>query len=56
MGTTGRVKDHIDRGNIDFSDLKSVILDEADVMLKLGFKEDVDYILGEVKKVNQKQL
>lgn len=56
VGTTGRVKDHIDRGNIDFSDLKSVILDEADVMLKLGFKEDVDYILGEVKKVNQKQL
>lgn len=56
VGTTGRVKDHIDRGNIDFSDLKSVILDEADVMLKLGFKEDVDYILGEVKRVNQKQL
>lgn len=56
VGTTGRVKDHIDRGNIDFSDLKSVILDEADVMLKLGFKEDVDYILGEVKKVNQLQL
>ena len=53
VGTTGRVKDHIDRGNIDFSDLKSVILDEADVMLKLGFKEDVDYILEKVKSVNQ---
>lgn len=56
VGTTGRVKDHIERGNIDFSDLKSVILDEADVMLKLGFKEDVDHILGKVKEVNQKQL
>ena len=56
MGTTGRVKDHIDRGNIDFSDLKTVILDEADVMLKLGFKEDVDYILEEVKRVNKQQI
>ena len=42
VGTTGRVKDHIERGNIDFSDLKSVVLDEADVMLKLGFKEDIE--------------
>ena len=45
VGTTGRVLDHIERGNIDFSGLKSLILDEADVMLKLGFKEDVDRIL-----------
>jgi ATP-dependent RNA helicase DeaD len=44
------------RDNIDFSDLKSIILDEADVMLKLGFKEDVDYILQQVREVNQKQL
>ena len=42
VGTTGRVKDHIERGNIDFSALKSVVLDEADVMLKLGFKEDIE--------------
>lgn len=45
VGTTGRVKDHIERGNIDFSALKSVVLDEADVMLKLGFKEDIESIL-----------
>jgi superfamily II DNA/RNA helicase len=44
VGTTGRVLDHIERGNIDFSHLKSVILDEADVMLKLGFKEDVEKV------------
>jgi superfamily II DNA/RNA helicase len=56
VGTTGRIKDHIDRGNIDFSDLKSIILDEADVMLKLGFKEDVDYILQRVREVNKQQL
>jgi superfamily II DNA/RNA helicase len=49
VGTTGRIKDHMDRGNIDFSDLKTIILDEADVMLKLGFKEDVDFILQEVR-------
>ena len=52
VGTTGRIKDHMGRGNIDFSDLKTIILDEADVMLKLGFKEDVDYILQEVREVN----
>jgi len=50
VGTTGRVLDHIERGNIDFSDIKSVVLDEADVMLKLGFKEDVDKILGKIKE------
>jgi ATP-dependent RNA helicase DDX21 len=42
VGTTGRVLDHIERGNIDFSSIKTMILDEADQMLKLGFKEDVE--------------
>jgi superfamily II DNA/RNA helicase len=42
VGTTGRVLDHINRNNIDFSNLKTVILDETDQMLKQGFKEDVD--------------
>ena len=51
VGTTGRVLDHIERGNIDFSSVKTVVLDEADVMLKLGFKEDVDNILLSVRKV-----
>ena len=50
VGTTGRVLDHIERGNIDFSDLKTLILDEADVMLKLGFKEDVEKILNSAKE------
>lgn len=50
VGTTGRVLDHIDRGNIDFKDIKSVVLDEADQMLKLGFKEDVENILNTIKK------
>ena len=50
MGTTGRVLDHINRGNFDFSSLKTVILDETDQMLKQGFKEDVDQILATIKK------
>ena len=50
VGTTGRVLDHIERGNIDFSNIKSIILDEADQMLKLGFKEDIETILFKVKK------
>ncbi len=50
VGTTGRVLDHIQRGNINFSQLKSVVLDEADQMLKLGFKEDVEQILGTIQK------
>ena len=49
VGTTGRVLDHILRGNINFSQLKSIVLDEADIMLKLGFKEDVDKILENIK-------
>jgi superfamily II DNA/RNA helicase len=50
VGTTGRVLDHIQRGNIDFSNIKTMILDEADQMLKLGFKEDVDKILQIIRK------
>lgn len=49
VGTTGRVLDHINRGNIKFSDLKTIVLDEADQMLKLGFKEDVEEILKTIR-------
>ena len=56
VGTTGRVLDHIERGNIDFSSLKTVILDEADVMLKLGFKDDIDKIMLQINKVCKNQI
>lgn len=56
VGTTGRVKDHIERGNIDFSGLKVLILDEADVMLKLGFKEDIEQILAKARETCIKDL
>jgi len=38
------VLDHIERGNIDFSAMRTIVLDEADQMLKLGFKEDVEKV------------
>lgn len=50
VGTTGRVLDHLRRGNIDFRHIKTVVLDEADQMLKLGFKEDIEDILRFVRK------
>ena len=51
VGTTGRVMDHMRRGNLnDFAELKTMILDEADSMLDMGFKEDVDWILDNIKK------
>jgi ATP-dependent RNA helicase DeaD len=45
VGTPGRLKDHLERGNLDVSALSVVILDEADEMLDLGFREDLEFIL-----------
>jgi ATP-dependent RNA helicase DeaD len=45
VGTPGRLKDHIERGNLDLSSLKLVVLDEADEMLDMGFREDLEFIL-----------
>ena len=46
VGTPGRLCDHIKRGSLDMSELKAVILDEADEMLKMGFREEVELILS----------
>lgn len=46
VGTPGRVIDHLKRGNIVLDDLSTLVLDEADEMLRMGFAEDVDEILG----------
>ncbi|MEQ1696924.1 MAG: DEAD/DEAH box helicase [Hyphomicrobiaceae bacterium] len=46
VGTPGRLKDHIQRKRLELSGLKAVVLDEADEMLDLGFREDLEYILG----------
>lgn len=45
VGTPGRLTDHMRRGALDASDLKIVVLDEADEMLDLGFKDDLEFIL-----------
>jgi len=47
VGTPGRLRDHITRHGLDMSALRAVILDEADEMLDLGFREDLEFILGE---------
>ncbi|MBS3647078.1 DEAD/DEAH box helicase [Pseudaminobacter sp. 19-2017] len=46
VGTPGRLRDHITRGGLDLSALRAVVLDEADEMLDLGFREDLEFILG----------
>lgn len=46
VGTPGRLRDHIERGNLDLSALRVLVLDEADEMLDLGFREDLEFILS----------
>ncbi len=45
VGTPGRLRDHIERKRLDLSQLKAIVLDEADEMLDLGFREDLEFIL-----------
>lgn len=45
VGTPGRLRDHIERGSLDTNALRAVVLDEADEMLDLGFREDLEFIL-----------
>ncbi|SFS09140.1 DEAD/DEAH box helicase [Yoonia litorea] len=45
VATPGRLRDHIMRGSIDLSGVRAVVLDEADEMLDLGFREDLEFIL-----------
>ena len=47
VATPGRLRDHIQRGSLDMTALRAVVLDEADEMLDLGFREDLEFILGE---------
>ncbi|WP_372602748.1 DEAD/DEAH box helicase [Actibacterium sp.] len=53
VATPGRLRDHIMRGSIDLGDLRAVVLDEADEMLDLGFREDLEFILGESPDTRQ---
>lgn len=53
VATPGRLRDHIEKGAIDLSDVQAVVLDEADEMLDLGFREDLEFILGECPEERQ---
>ena len=46
VGTPGRLRDHTERGSLDLSSLRVAVLDEADEMLDLGFREDLEFILS----------
>src|SRR5207237_1610530 len=45
VGTPGRLRDHLERGALDLSALRAVVLDEADEMLDMGFREELEEIL-----------
>ena len=54
VGTPGRVMDHLRQGTIDKSELECLVLDEADEMLRMGFIDDVEWILEQLP--NQRQM
>jgi len=56
VGTPGRILDHLRRGSLVFTDLKTVVLDEGDEMLRMGFIDDVESILGQIPGAHQTAL
>ena len=56
VGTPGRVIDHLDKGSLDLSKLKTLVLDEADEMLRMGFIDDVEQILQKTPETRQTAL
>ena len=53
VGTPGRIMDHLKRGSLDLTQIKYLVLDEADEMLKMGFAEDVETILADTPQTKQ---
>jgi ATP-dependent RNA helicase DeaD len=53
VGTPGRVMDHVRRGTLKLDGIRALVLDEADEMLRMGFAEDVDWILGQLPAERQ---
>ncbi len=56
VGTPGRVMDHMRRNTIKLDDVNMVVLDEADEMLNMGFREDMELILGQIPNEHQTAL
>ncbi len=54
--TPGRLLDHIERGTVDLADVNCIVLDEADRMLDMGFKDDINSILEQVNAKRQMML
>ena len=53
IGTPGRVVDHLDRGTLKLNDLRMVVLDEADRMLDMGFRDEIEGILARMPEKRQ---
>ncbi|MDB5261469.1 MAG: helicase [Adhaeribacter sp.] len=53
IGTPGRVMDHIERGTLQLDGVKKIILDEADEMLDMGFREDIEFVLTKIPAERQ---
>lgn len=53
IGTPGRVMDHLNRGTLHLSNVRFVVLDEADEMLDMGFRDDIEYILRDTPEERQ---
>src|SRR5690606_22395305 len=53
VGTPGRVIDHLERGSLDLSELRCLVLDEADEMLRMGFIDDVEAVLKRTPETRQ---
>ncbi|WP_303247483.1 DEAD/DEAH box helicase [uncultured Methanobrevibacter sp.] len=53
IGTPGRILDHIERGTLNLIGVETVVLDEADEMLDMGFREDIEQILRHIPKQRQ---
>lgn len=56
IGTPGRLADHIRRGNITIDSLETLVLDEFDKSLELGFIEEMSFIIGSLKGINKRIL
>jgi len=53
VGTPGRVMDHMRKGSLDLNGLQTLVLDEADEMLRMGFIDDVEWVLEQLPKTRQ---
>ncbi len=56
VGTPGRICDHVNRGNLDLSFVKTLILDEFDKSLEMGFQEEMGYIVGQLNSLQKRML